>query len=437
MENNSLTVSSPDEILPPSRTTTLGNIGINVKASELCHKYKPVEASPCILRYAPFNGVLAICTKMEKVHIVDIKNCKEPVELKTPDGSLKYKNMALSPDGRVLALCDTENKISVLNSAGGKPIFTAAADDNINTMAVSNDKKVAYAADNKLIMAFNDKTGVKTKQIKTNKTAWNFFDLEFDFCGEYLAVKYESGELEVLNCKNFKEAAAMHFNDVYRGEQADLSFSLSGNIISARRNYIDIMNVLSGEYLPRHIISDRVTSCALSDDGLYCAVGTDTGEIRVINLSYSFDNNPVKIKISGSAVTEIFFNDINQKIAAYCPGEGKFYFCDIRPARVAATFNILESGFLWTAPPDAASSRSGWFWTDRPDLIDISYSGESEKIVQEKDAKDYFNNFNRRDIIFNKLKGKAGLAAAMLQIDRLNAALTGGNNGTEKLLEKL
>ena len=72
-----------------------------------------------------------------------------------------------------------------------------------------------------------------------------------------------------------------------------------------------------------------------------------------------------------------------------------------------AGFYDLKDGFLWFTPPDEAA-KSGWFWTDRPELIRVMKCNAdgSEKEILADDAPDrvaYINTYNRQDMVMNRL----------------------------------
>jgi len=431
-ENKSLTVQSSTDKSLSSQATLLGSIGIQVKTSELCHGYKTDNIHPGIVIYSDHNGIMAVCNGSGKVQIWDIKNFREPKEL---DIGENIKKMALSTDGSVIALCDMDNKISAWKTCGNKIIFSEGMIKNVNSIAVSNEGSVACAFDDEI--GIFQKKSMKFTSIKKIESRYKYYDVCFDQKNECLAAKLDSGEIFVFSCKNHKEITNHHFNDAYMGDQAMLSFNGSGDLVSARRNYIDIVNIASGEYLGRHILNNKATCVTLSDDSLYCAAGTDTGEILVINISCDYDDKPIKLKVSGRAISSVFFSAIDKRLVAYCADEGKVYFWDPKSAEPVAALHILEKGFLWTTTLSDIESKSGWFWTtDRLDLIDVKYKDDPDNVVAEKTAEEYKNNFNRRDIIMNKIKNAADFNIGMLQIEQLRKTSISGAAGELKLLEK-
>ena len=72
-----------------------------------------------------------------------------------------------------------------------------------------------------------------------------------------------------------------------------------------------------------------------------------------------------------------------------------------------AGFYDLKDGFLWFTPPDEAA-KSGWFWTDRPELIRVmkcNEDGSEKEILADNDPEriTYINTYNRQDMVMNRL----------------------------------
>ena len=72
-----------------------------------------------------------------------------------------------------------------------------------------------------------------------------------------------------------------------------------------------------------------------------------------------------------------------------------------------AGFYDLKDGFLWFTPPDEAAT-SGWFWTDRPELIRVmrcNEDGSEKELLSDNDPERiaYIKTYNRQDMVMNRL----------------------------------
>ena len=89
--------------------------------------------------------------------------------------------------------------------------------------------------------------------------------------------------------------------------------------------------------------------------------------------------------------------------------DGSVKFWDRSNGTLLVTLHHLAGGFLWTTPADEAAP-SGWFWTDRPELLSVLRSGlEGELPValshEEPACSAYLDTgmYNRRDLTMARL----------------------------------
>ncbi len=71
------------------------------------------------------------------------------------------------------------------------------------------------------------------------------------------------------------------------------------------------------------------------------------------------------------------------------------------------TLHNLDQGFLWATPPDEVA-KSGWFWTERTELIHViacdEKGGEIEAMADDDtDRNKYINAHNRQDMVMDRL----------------------------------
>jgi len=70
------------------------------------------------------------------------------------------------------------------------------------------------------------------------------------------------------------------------------------------------------------------------------------------------------------------------------------------------TMHHLKEGYLWTTPPVAEIALSGWFWTDRKELINVAkHDDRKEKVstVNEAELAEYFIIYCRQDMVMDRL----------------------------------
>jgi hypothetical protein len=81
---------------------------------------------------------------------------------------------------------------------------------------------------------------------------------------------------------------------------------------------------------------------------------------------------------------------------------------NLASGELLATLHNSKQGFLWTTPPDKAAP-SGWFWTDRPELIHLvevdQGNGAHPKAVLPDDPRwqAYINKHNNQEMVMARL----------------------------------
>lgn len=74
--------------------------------------------------------------------------------------------------------------------------------------------------------------------------------------------------------------------------------------------------------------------------------------------------------------------------------------------QLLVTLHHLKEGYLWTTPQVAEIALSGWFWTDRRELINVTkQDGKREKVASLSEAKlnEYFRIYCRQDMVMDRL----------------------------------
>lgn len=87
--------------------------------------------------------------------------------------------------------------------------------------------------------------------------------------------------------------------------------------------------------------------------------------------------------------------------------DGTISFNDIESGKHLASLINVDKGFLWTTPPDDGIAKSGWFFTNREDLIEVvevDSKGKVKVIDQDSQAsRNYMSTYNSVLQITNRL----------------------------------
>ena len=118
--------------------------------------------------------------------------------------------------------------------------------------------------------------------------------------------------------------------------------------------------------------------------------------------------------------------------------DGTVSFSDLESGETLATLHNLDSkNFLWTTPPDN-TAPSGWFWTDRQDLIEIvetDQNGKSKLLDPDSDpCKDYKSTYNSMTQVMSRLTNKSADKKQFEHMLRLHSTIQ-KNQTISKLLE--
>jgi hypothetical protein len=155
------------------------------------------------------------------------------------------------------------------------------------------------------------------------------------------------------------------------------------------------------------IIGDaQVTALAYSPDGTQLLTGSGDGKARLWDIA----GGEVVINLNGHdnpLVACVFLADGQKVVTASVDGTVNFW--DRSNGTLLVTLHHLAEGYLWTTPADEAAP-SGWFWTDRPDLLSVLRSGMEGDIQVALSHGDpaclaYLDTdmYNRKDLTMSRL----------------------------------
>jgi len=113
----------------------------------------------------------------------------------------------------------------------------------------------------------------------------------------------------------------------------------------------------------------RIKSVSVTPDGVIIVI--DGGTCYLWEIATGECVKSFKMLSDGGTLRRA--SSSTQLVTWYCnitTGIDFVEFWDLATGELQATLHHLDSGFLWTTPPDE-SAKSGWFWTNREDLINV------------------------------------------------------------------
>ena len=221
--------------------------------------------------------------------------------------------------------------------------------------------------------------------------------------GECIATGLHDGSVIVWEVNTGKQKNTIKLEHL---DVRAIAFNTDGKSILVCDNEIAILfDLESGQLLKKFIgHSGYILSAVFSPNGQYILTGSADNKIILWEVK---SGKKIKIinKISGQVLSVMFSQDGSYLVFA---GEGlEVCLWDMMKQEIVASFYSLNEGFLWTTPPDRGVP-SGWFWTDRPELISVlkcNMDGSEPQALEDDDPERiaYINAHNRRDLVLSRL----------------------------------
>ena len=213
-------------------------------------------------------------------------------------------------------------------------------------------------------------------------------------CGRYLLTTADNGDVLLFDYETTTLLHSLsHINVIY-----EACFDESGDSFFFGDNFGTLKKVDSGSGAITarwNALPSDVRSVTLHSDRL-CAIGlhhdavildTTTGSVL---LRTSPDNSlRRRVAFLNAAGTRFVTGGQDGRLRFHCAETGG----------VVAELHHPTDGFLWTATGLSDESRGDWFWTDRPELIDVrSCTDGTEVMLEPEDArrKEYVRIHNSR-----------------------------------------
>lgn len=249
---------------------------------------------------------------------------------------------------------------------------------------------------------------------------------------------------------DYKTGACVRYWDAHFGWVRSVAFDSAGKrILTGGKDGIAKLWDLNGKLIERYGYHDNdIYSALFSPDEECIATASHDATFKL----YNIDGRLMKIfKGHTNGVREIFFHtdgtiisvSLDQTAKRWDPATGKcirtyrsehtdwircvwvrkdsvlimgskdgtISFNDLETGKHLASLINTGKGFLWTSPPDD-NAKSGWFYTDREDLIEtIETDAKGEVTVIERDSeksRNYISTYNSMQQITNRLSKKTG-----------------------------
>ena len=283
-----------------------------------------------------------------------------------------YSDLDFSPDGRlIIAIISqiynpkSDRKAIILDIDTGETIWTSVD-------LTSYVQSVAFSPDGSLFLAGDHRFGTDM----------------------YKIILWDTKSKKIL--RTFKG----HKNYIYSvAISPDNKFVLSGSWDRMAILWdIDTGNKI--KTIEKH--EDQISSVAFSSDGLFFIT---VGDNRVI-LWETATCKEIRCFKHHKKVYNAFFSH-DDRLLVTTSADNRSNFWDQTNGEKLVSLHNLKKGFLWTTPPDEVA-KSGWFWTDCPELISVIKCNEdgSNPIPLEDNSEDrniYISLYNRQDMVMDRL----------------------------------
>jgi hypothetical protein len=147
-----------------------------------------------------------------------------------------------------------------------------------------------------------------------------------------------------------------------------------------------------------------ITSVSVSSDGEYLLTASLDGTVILwrrgsgeVVMRYGAGN----VRLTSAAFVQ------DEKTIAAGGSDGLVRFWDRESGALLACLHNIDSGFLWSAPPDQAAA-SGWFFTDRPELAHVlrckEDGAEPEALaIGDPERSVHLDLYNRKEMVLGRL----------------------------------
>ena len=386
----------------------------DVHSGKLLKKYEGQTESINSISVSPDNRYLLIGSGNGRVALWDIKECKR-IKVYEEGWSAVF-----SPNGKYILSCVRSLVPFPYGESGPRPrlwdiklwdVKTGRTIRKFETCYYS-DAYATFSPDGKSVLTgsfktatiWDIKTGRQLKSFNLPKDKLNAIQsVAYSPDGKYIATGLHDRSVIIWEVSTAKPINTI---EVKRLNVRAIAFNPDGKSIMVCDNETVILFDLDSGKLLRTFIghSECITSAVFSPNGQYILTGSIDKKVILWDVK-SGKQIEVINKMSGQVLSVAISQDKSYLLFA---GDGlEVCLWDIKTQEIIASFYSLNEGFLWTTPPDKGSP-SGWFWTDRPELISVlkcNIDGSEPQALEDDDPERiaYINAHNRKDLVLGRL----------------------------------
>jgi WD40 repeat protein/tetratricopeptide (TPR) repeat protein len=288
------------------------------------------------------------------------------------------KEVAYSPDGKLLASCGDDHTIRLWDVASARELRTLVGHtDMVTSLTFSPDgRRLASCSSDHTIKVWDVEMGQEIKTLAGHTD--NVNSIAFAADGRSLASVGDAGKLVTWDLQNWKErfSIAAHDGIIFR-----VAYSPDGKLIASagQDNTVKLWDATTGRPVRSFKGPDRMTCLAFSPDGRKIAVGSRDLKIHL----WETDNgrpSGVFADHSGVVVTLGFSADGKQLLSGSKDRSIKLW--DLASAKVLHTYTG-HTGVVWSVSlsPDGKSFASGgddavMLWTFDEEHPSTTLSGQ-------------------------------------------------------------
>jgi len=305
---------------------------------------------------------------------------------------------------KTTSLCKTDFESIGINIAAKYTIHHVGGHNNlVNSVCFSPDGKLLATGSKDTTARLWDVASGRCVHVLEGHTSW-VKPVSFSPNGKLLVTLSPDHTARIWDVAT---GWCVHVLEGHTSFVVSVSFSPNGKLIATGSgdNTARIWDVTTGRCV--HVLEGHtsgVYTARFSPNGKLLATGSNDKAARIWDMA---TGRCVHV-LEGHAhtVNSVCFS-LNGELLATGSWDHSVRFWDINSGTHLVTFYNLNRGFLLTTPPDEVA-KSGWFWTDRPDLVHLvkcGENGEESEVVGDDDPerKAYIDAHNRQDMVMNRL----------------------------------
>lgn len=319
-------------------------------------------------------------------------------------GNARIPAMQFSASGNQLVIAEVCGTVEIRDAKAERGKVTRYMHPNmVNMVWLSPSGRELYTACDDALARCWDTESHKQLEFHGHEKAVNCLWVNRD-----QTLLYTAGADGTVRCFNAKSSACLKVNPLNMGAVNSLVLSWDEKLLYAggQDGQVKILDLGQELLLASWAMGEAVSVLALDHDTARLATGGASGSIKV----WDAFNGELQYELSGHEpgrmISGLLF-DQKGKMLISASRDATVRFWSMDCGEPLAVFHNMEKGFVWTTPPDAMAPF-GWFWTDRPELINIldcNEDGSHPRVLAEQDSvrQEYLKMYNNREMVVNRL----------------------------------